>query len=169
MTAADLNLVSASFELLDAAVEDEPRLGRLLAARVADGWAGFPESLPVLRDSYAKNPGGHAWGTSFFVLDDPRTLVGLGGYKGGPSSDGVVEIGYAIAPEFRGRGLATVAVAQMVARAFGEPQVRFIDAHTVAQANASTRVLEKSGFEMLDALEDPDEGPIWHWRLSRNG
>jgi RimJ/RimL family protein N-acetyltransferase len=169
MTAAGLNLVSASFELLDVAIEDEPKLGRLLAATVADGWAGFPESLPVLRNSYARNPRGHAWGTFFFVLDDPRTLVGLGGYKGGPSNDGVVEIGYAIAPAFRGRGLATAAVQQMVTRGFGDPQVRFIDAHTLAQENASTRVLEKSGFEIIAALEDPDDGPIWHWRLRRTG
>ena len=158
MTAADLNLVSAPFELLDAAIEDEPKLGRLLAATVADGWAGFPDSLPVLRNSCARNPPGHAWGTFFFVLDDPRTLVGLGGYKGGPSDEGIVEIGYAIAPAFRGRGLATAAVQEMVTRGFGDPQVRFIDAHTLAQPNASTRVLEKSGFEMLGALEDPDGG-----------
>jgi ribosomal-protein-alanine N-acetyltransferase len=169
MTAADLNLVSASFELLDAAIEDEPRLARLLEATVADGWVGFPESLPVLRDSCASNPGGHAWGPFFFVLEDPRTLVGLGGYKGGPSNDGVVEIGYAIATAFRGRGLATAAVQQMVTRGFGDPQVRFIDAHTLAQVSASTRVLEKSGFEMVGVLEDPDDGPIWHWRLRRTG
>lgn len=169
MTAADLKLVSASFELLDAAIEDELKLGRLLAATVADGWPGFPESLPVLRDSYASDARAHAWGTFFFVLDEPRTLVGLGGYKGGPSKEGVVEIGYAIAPAFRGRGLATAAVHQMIARGFGDPQVRFIDAHTLAQANASTRVLEKSGFEIIGTLEDPDEGSIWHWRLSRTG
>jgi len=121
----------------------------------------------VLRSSCASSPRGHAWGAFFFVLDDPRTLVGLGGYKGGPSNEGGVEIGYAIAPAFRGRGLATAAVQQLVTRGFGDPQVRFIDAHTLAQANASTRVLEKSGFEMVGALEDPDDGPIWHWRLSR--
>lgn len=167
MTPADLKLVSASFELLDAAVEDEPKLARLLGATVADGWTGFPESLPVLRSAYATNPHEHAWGTFFFVLDDPRTLVGLGGYKGAPSNEGAVEIGYAIAPAFRGRGLATAAVQHMVARGFRESQVTFIDAHTLAQPNASTRVLEKSGFVVLDTLEDPDEGPIWHWRLKR--
>jgi RimJ/RimL family protein N-acetyltransferase len=169
MTAADLNLVNASFELLDAAIADEHKLGRLLAATVADGWAGFPESLPVLRDLCARSPGGQAWGPYLFVLDEPRTLVGLGGYKGNPSNEGVVEIGYAIAPSFRGRGLATAAVQQMVTRGFGDPQVRFIDAHTLAEPNASTRVLEKSGFEMLGAIEDPDDGPIWHWRLRRTG
>jgi RimJ/RimL family protein N-acetyltransferase len=169
MTPADLNLVSASSELLNAAIEDEPELGRLLGATVAHGWAGFPESLPGLRDSSARNPPGYPWGPYFFVVDDPRTLVGLGGYKGRPSKEGIVEIGYAIAPAFRGRGLATAAVQQMVTRGFRDSQVRFIDAHTLAQTNASTRVLEKSGFEMLASIEDPDDGPIWHWRLRRAG
>jgi RimJ/RimL family protein N-acetyltransferase len=167
MAAADLNLVTASFELLDAAIQDEPKLGHLLAATVADGWAGFPEALPVLRDSCARNPQGYVWGPSLFVLGEPRTLVGLGGFKGGPSTEGVVEIGYAIAPAFRGRGLATAAVQEMLTRGFGDPQVRFIDAHTLGQPNASTRVLEKAGFEKIGALEDPDEGPIWHWRRGR--
>jgi RimJ/RimL family protein N-acetyltransferase len=138
-----------------------------LEATIAEGWAGFPEALPVLRDACAKSPQGYPWGPFFFVLEAPRTLVGLGGYKGGPSSDGVVEIGYAIAPAFRGRGLATEAVRQMVVQGFADPQVTFIDAHTLAQTNASTRVLVKSGFEMLDTLQDPDDGPIWHWRRKR--
>src|SRR5687768_13552186 len=134
-TTTGLNLVSASLELLDAAVEDAAELGRLLAATVAEGWAGFPESLPGLRNACARNPGRHAWGTFFFVLDDPRTLVGLGGYKGAPSNEGIVEIGYAIAPAFQGRGLATAAVQQMIARGFEDPQVMLIDAHTLAHAN----------------------------------
>jgi [ribosomal protein S5]-alanine N-acetyltransferase len=102
-----------------------------------------------------------------FVLDEPRTLVGLGGYKGVPSSESVVEIRYAIAPAFRGRGLATVAVQRMAARGFADPRVRFIDAHTLAYPNASTRVLEKCGFEMIGEREDPEDGPLWHWRLRR--
>ena len=169
MEAAGLNLVRASFEVLDAAIEDSSQLGRLLAATVADGWAGFPESLPGLRASLAEHPDGHIWGTYLFLLDEPRTLVGLGGYKGSPSNEGMVEIGYAIAPAFRGRGLATAAVQQMIAQAFRDPLVRIIDAHTLGQVNASTRVLEKSGFEMIGELEDPEEGPIWHWRRRRTG
>lgn len=78
----------------------------------SDGWAGFPEALPVLCASYAKHPNGHTWGSLFFVEPHARVLVGLGGFKGPPSSDAVVEIGYAIAPAFQGLGLATDAVAQ---------------------------------------------------------
>jgi RimJ/RimL family protein N-acetyltransferase len=79
----------------------------------------------------------------------------------------VVEIGYAVAPRFRGRGLATDAVAQMVRRAFADPLVRAVDAHTLGEPNASTRVLEKSNFRKIAELIDPNEGPVWQWRRER--
>jgi RimJ/RimL family protein N-acetyltransferase len=76
----------------------------------------------------------------------------------------VVEIGYAIAPAFQRQGLATDAVAQMIHRAFADPGVQAVDAHTLGETNASTRVLEKSGFEKIAEIMDPDDGPVWQWR-----
>ncbi|HET9956938.1 MAG TPA: GNAT family N-acetyltransferase [Polyangiaceae bacterium] len=107
------------------------------------------------------------WGSRVFIEPHARALVGLGGFKGPPSSDAVVEIGYAIAPAFQGQGLATDAVAQMVRRAFEHASVRAVDAHTLGHANPSTRVLEKSGFRKIGEVRDPDEGLIWHWRHER--
>jgi RimJ/RimL family protein N-acetyltransferase len=160
-------LVDATAALLDAAIAGPADIGRLLDAAVAEGWEGFPEAVPALRASYAARPGGHDWGTLLFVLEAPRTLVGLGGYKGAPSADGVVEIGYAIAPAFQGRGLATEAVRSMVSRAFAEPRVAAVDAHTLAHRSPSTRVLEKAGFARIAEKQDPDDGAIWQWRLQR--
>jgi RimJ/RimL family protein N-acetyltransferase len=162
-----LTLLGASFDLLDAAIENPTRLEQLLGATLADGWSGFSGSLPSLRDSYSARESENAWGTLLFVLDEPRTLVGLGGYKGGPSEEGVVEIGYALAPAFRRRGLATEAVRQMVLRGFSDPRVRAIDAHTLANLNPSARILEKAGFQKIGDYEDLDDGSIWHWRLRR--
>jgi len=167
MTSARLNLVNANLELLTAALAGGGALGALLGVSVADDWAGFPEALPILCESYRENPAGHAWGSLFFVEPRARALVGLGGFKGPPSSDGIVEIGYAIAPAFQGRGLATDAVAQMVQRAFEVPSVQAVDAHTLGRANPSTRVLEKSEFRRIGEAIDPDEGVIWHWRRER--
>src|SRR4051812_356976 len=144
----EIHLVKATFELLDAAIEEPTRLAHLLDALIADDWAGFTEALPGLRRAYAEARGADDWGTRLFVLDGPhrRTLIGMGGYKGGPSATGSVEIGYAIAPAFRGRGLATEASRQLIAGGFADPRVKAIEAHTLAQPNASTRVLEKLGF-----------------------
>ena len=167
MLSPRLKLVDGNLELLTAAVASGEALEALLGVSIADGWAGFPEALPVLCASYAKNPNGHTWGSLFFVDLQVRMLVGFGGFKGPPSSDAIVEIGYAIAPAFRGQGLATDAVEQMVQRAFQDTIVRAVDAHTLGQANPSTRVLEKSGFRKIGEANDPDEGVVWHWRRER--
>jgi [ribosomal protein S5]-alanine N-acetyltransferase len=167
MSPPRLKLVDGTLEMLTAAIAGDRALEALLGLAVADGWAGFPEALPVLQASYAEHPQGHAWGSLFFVEPEARALVGLGGFKGAPTSDGVVEIGYAIAPGYQGRGLATDAVAQMVRRAFAAAVVRAVDAHTLGHVNPSTRVLEKSGFRRIGEAHDPDAGVVWHWRRER--
>ena len=167
MTHPRLNLVDGTLALLTAALEDRGALETLLGVSIADDWEGFPEALPVLRASYQTNPEGHRWGSLFFIEPKVRMLVGFGGFKGPPSHDAVVEIGYAIAPAFRGKGLATDAVEQMVQRAFVDTTVRAVDAHTLGHANPSTRVLEKSGFQKIAEFSDPSEGLIWQWRRER--
>jgi len=167
MAQARLNLLDGTHALLTAAVAGPTSLEALLGLSVADGWEGFPEALPVLQALYEDDPGVHAWGSLFFIEPQARALVGFGGFKGPPSPDGVVEIGYAIAPAFRGQGLATDAVAQMVQRAFADTGVRAVDAHTLGETNPSTRVLEKSEFQRIAELHDPNDGPIWQWRRVR--
>ena len=167
MTHPRLKLVDGTLALLTAAIAGGSALEALLGVSIADEWAGFPEALPVLCESYRTNPEGHRWGSLFFIEPEVRMLVGFGGFKGPPSSDAVVEVGYAIAPAFRGKGLATDAVAQMVQRAFVDTNVRAVDAHTLGQANPSTRVLEKSGFQKIAEFDDPNDGPIWQWRRER--
>jgi RimJ/RimL family protein N-acetyltransferase len=152
-------LVDATLELLDAAIEDEARLGELLGATVAEGWADFPEVLPRLRDALRQGGIAHGWGTILFVLQEPRTLVGFGGYKGAPSEEGVVEIGYAVAPGFRRRGIAGEVVRLLVARAFAEPRVRAVIAQTLAESNPSTRVLQKRDFGASASARIPSAVP----------
>lgn len=167
MSPARLRLVDGTLALLSAALEGRHALEGLLGVAVAEDWEGFPDALPIVRASYERTPEGQLWGSLFFIELEVSTLVGFGGFKGPPSPDGVVEIGYAIAPAFRGRGLATDAVTQMVQRAFADVAVRAVDAHTLGHDNPSTRVLQKTGFRKLAELVDPDDGPIWHWRRER--
>jgi RimJ/RimL family protein N-acetyltransferase len=166
MTSSRLELVDGNLALLTAAVEGGGALEAALGVALADDWAGFPEALPLLKAAYASGTG-HTWGSLFFVHPQLRTLVGFGGFKGPPSSDAVVEIGYAIAPAFQGQGLATDAVAQMLLRAFAHPGVRAVDAHTLGHVNPSTRVLEKAGFRRIGEAHDADAGVVWHWRRER--
>jgi RimJ/RimL family protein N-acetyltransferase len=75
-----------------------------------------------------------------------HALVGVAGYFGRPTADGVVEIGYAIAVEHQGRGYATEAVDALLDRAFADPNVRVVVATTYAMLKPSIQVLEKTGF-----------------------
>jgi ribosomal-protein-alanine N-acetyltransferase len=166
MAAPALSLLLPDVATLDAAIEGPHALSRVLGGRaVAEDWAGFPEALPRTRDELAADPRGARWRTRLFVLEQPPTLVGWGGFKG-PPDEGTVELGYAIAPDFRRRGLATEAVAQMLAEAFADDEVRTVIAHTLPEQNASTRVLERAGFANEGEVTE-GEATVWRWRRER--
>jgi RimJ/RimL family protein N-acetyltransferase len=161
-----VRLLTPDVGLLDAALEGDAALAGALGCDVADGWQVFAGSLRRVRDAVAADPGSVRWGTRLFVLDAPRTLVGWGGFKGEPR-DGAVELGYAIAPAWEGRGIATAAVGGLVREAFAAPEVRAVVAHTLVGPSASVRVLEKTGFVLDGEHTDKEVGPVWRWRLDR--
>jgi DNA polymerase-4 len=161
-----VTLAVARLPMLEAALQGPDALSRALDGRaIADGWEVFPDSVRRTRDVLAADPDGGRWGTRLFLLDEPPALVGWGGFKGPPDGDGTVELGYAVAPGFRRRGIATEAVRQMLDDAWSEPEVRAVLAHTLAERNPSTMVLEATGFA-FDA--EVDGGPrVWRWRHDR--
>jgi RimJ/RimL family protein N-acetyltransferase len=159
-----VQVIPAAPGWLAALVDGDEQLTARFGVAVAPGWAGFPEALPGALDGARRNPG-DPWGAQLF-LDDDGTLVGFGGFKG-PPVGGTVELGYAVAPERQGRGIATEVVRQLVERA-RDAGVRTVVAHTLAEENASTRVLTKSQFTRVAELDD-DDGPIWRWERPLEG
>lgn len=154
-----LELIPATAEHCAALASSHQDLARAIGAEVAEGWPLFPESAP-------KDPGATPWSTYFFVLTADRVMVGSGGFKG-PPSNGEVEIGYEIAPGYRGRGLATEAAAGLAGFALDHDEVDVVVAHTLAQPGPSPAVLTRLGFERAGELADPVDGTIWQWRLGR--
>jgi RimJ/RimL family protein N-acetyltransferase len=163
-----VRLVTCDLALAEAAIAGDAALGRALGCAVAGGWAVFPDALGRVRDALAADPGGARWGTRLFLVDEPRTLVGWGGFKGAPR-DGAVEVGYAVAPGWEGRGVATDALRALVREAWEDPAVRTVLAHTLAEPGPSVRVLEKAGFAHDGAVPDEDVGTAWRFRLQRPG
>ena len=162
-----VRLVTADLRLLDAALAGDDALAEALGCDVVPGWATFAGALGRTRDAVAADPEAPAWGSRFFVASEPPELVGWGGFKGPPGGEGgVVELGYEIAESRRGRGLATAAVAAMLDQAFADDRVDSVIAHTLPEHNASTRVLEKSGFG-LDGETREGDMTAWRWRLER--
>jgi len=82
-----------------------------------------------------------------------RTLVGSGGYFGPPDTNGVVEIGYSILPEWQGRGYATDIVRVLVSHAASCAETKSIMAHTSAENEASKKVLLAVGFKQVGIHE----------------
>ena len=160
-----IRLVRADASLLDAALQGDDALGRALGVGVVPGWVSFTEALPPTRDAVAADPGRVEWSSRFFVAGDPPELVGWDGFKGPPQA-GVVELGYEIAERRQGRGLGTAATRAMVEEAFADDRVTAVIAHTLAERNASNRVLEKAGFT-FDGETQEDGETVWRWRLAR--
>ncbi|MBW3549021.1 MAG: GNAT family N-acetyltransferase [Actinobacteria bacterium] len=129
---------------------------------VEPGWEGYPEVMALLAEvRHASTP--DEWGLHL-VFDEDGALVGNAGWKGEPV-DGAAELGYAVAPSRRGRGIATAVVHELLARARAA-RLRTVVAHTLAEASPSTSVLARSGFANVGEVLDPDDGPIWRWELS---
>ena len=154
----------------EAILDDEERLASLLNVTLARDWLGFPAAQEVMQPSYEylkAHPKALGWWTYLFIHKADRMLIGLGGFKGPVNAEGVVEIGYAIAPAYRRRGLAVEASHGMIQYAFSHPGVKRVLAHTLPEWNASTGVLKKVGMELVGTVQDPEDGEIWRWSLQR--
>ena len=114
-----------------------------------------------------KTSGADPWTFGFAVIDTKSgEVIGNASFTGPPDGEGVVEIAYGIVPNYQGRGYATEAARALVAFAQGDSRVRTICAHTLPERNASTRVLEKCGFERIGEVTHPTDGLIWRWQIS---
>ena len=109
------------------------------------------------------------WIHGFNVVHrETGVLTGSCGFKGPPTDEGTVEIAYMINPDQQGRGYATEAAAALTAYAFTDDRVRVVLAHTLPEANASTRVLTKCGFHHVGEVIDPEDGLVWRWEKLRD-
>jgi [ribosomal protein S5]-alanine N-acetyltransferase len=141
-----------------------------------EGLAGFPASSalrgfmvsddvsPAWTASLRTIHGSDPWRLGFGVIDkESRTVIAAASFKGPPDTAGMVEIAYGIVPSFERRGYATEAARALVDYARKNEAVRKIIAHTMPEANASTRVLTKCGFTFAGEVMDPEDGRVWRW------
>jgi [ribosomal protein S5]-alanine N-acetyltransferase len=148
-------------EWAEALAEGDAVFAERFGIPVEAGWSGFPEALPILLEA-ARAGVLSEWGPQLF-FDDDGALVGNGGWKGRPEQ-GAAELGYAVAPSRQRRGIATAVVRELIERA-RRAGLQSVVAHTLAEENASTKVLARCGFTRIAELIDPDEGRIWRWEL----
>ncbi|MEO6713970.1 MAG: GNAT family N-acetyltransferase [Mycobacteriales bacterium] len=120
------------------------------AARILDGdlgaldpGTGWPQADTIEGIGLELQLGGSP---ACWLIQLAGTVIGELGWKGGPGQDGAAEVGYSIAPDYRGAGHGSAAVAAFVDWACGEPRVRRLVAETRSDNIASQRVLQKAGF-----------------------
>jgi ribosomal-protein-alanine N-acetyltransferase len=157
-----VRLLPATVEHLVALRSDPASFGRLIGRPVPAGWPEFPESIDFTLDRLRAHPGESAWWMHFFVADEE--LVGSGGFAG-PPEDGIVEIGYEIAPAFRGKGFGIAAARALIGKASTHAAVAVVVANSLAHHGPSTGVLRRLGFTLVREVADPDEGTLWRWEL----
>ncbi len=82
-----------------------------------------------------------------------------------PPLEGRIEIAYFTFPENERQGIATSMARYLIKKAMSEsPGIR-ICAQTLPEHNASTRVLEKLGFQQIAEIDHPEDGKVWEWAL----
>ena len=168
---ARLRLVPYAPEHLLALIEGEARFEQSSGLPAAEGLRAFivsddvsPAWLARLRESAAADPWVHGFAV---VHKESGSVIGNVGFKGPPDEGGMVELAYGIVPAFQRRGYATEAAGASLAFAFEEGRARLVRAHTLPTPNASTRVLEKCGFEHIGEILDPEDGRLWRWERGR--
>lgn len=163
---ASLIIISCNTEILKSAIQGNDILAGKINVTVQDNWTEFGvDALQYSLDRLAENEEENGWWTYFPIHKQDNKLIGSGGYKGKPTADGTVEIGYEISPDYRNRGLATEMAKGLIENAFKDKRVNSIIAHTLGNENPSTKVLQKCGFEKVLEINDPDDGLIWKWEL----
>ena len=169
MSGGNVRLFPHTADHLQALWEGAPIYEARYGVSLADGvreFLGGPEVSADFRARLETAAVADPWrdGNGVLLLAENR-VIGLASFNGPPDADGAAEISYAIASAYTGRGYASAAARLLIEQARASGQVRTIRAHTLPEASASTRILEKCGFKNCGAIVDPEEGPIWRWEL----
>ena len=159
-----VRLVGATVALLRALDEDRARFGEPISSPVPEGWPEFPEAIAFTLEHLKNAPeADRSWSMQFFIDHTTGRLLGSGGFSA-PPVDRTVEIGYEVAPEFRGRGYGAAAARALIMLAIAGGEVDHVLAHTLPGPNPSTGVLVSLNFEHVGDQEDPEVGVVWEWR-----
>ena len=155
--------------------DDLPLLQKLMGDPSMTEHLGGPESPEKIverQKRYERLPG-TGTGRMFKIVEAATgESVGSVGYWERESGEGqVYETGWSVLPELQGRGVATIATAQVIARARAERKHRFLHAYPSVGNAPSNRICRKLGFTLIDVSEyeyPKDSGNIMRcndWRL----
>lgn len=117
--------------------------------------------LAALADSLRLAFAPAAW----MIVEDGEVVGLLSPTRPLDARDRSLHIGYGVAPTRQGRGVATRAVADLVAWARQDDRVLALTAETSVDNPASQTVLSRNGFQVMGERVDDEDGPVIAWRL----
>lgn len=162
-----LLIVSCDATHFEAFFQSEQRLAEILCVSLAKEWMQFPEAMTYGYKMFKSNPLNLEWGMRLFVHKKDEKLIGMGGFKGAADGNGMVEIGYEIAPDYQNQGLATEAALGMIKYAFSFSDIKAVEAQTIPEENTSGRILQRCGLRKIGEKFSLTEGKSWLWRIDR--
>jgi ribosomal-protein-alanine N-acetyltransferase len=167
-----LRLVALTDTLARLQLEDRPAFFEALGVCEEPAWPPQLMDEGAMRwmsEQLTANPDHAGWYNWIYVSPSLNRLMGVGGFKGAPDSDGMVEIGYSMLISFREQGLATEGVTALLDWAYGHAAVTGVMAQTKSDRNPSHRVLEKAGFVEGKRTFNEEEGfEITSWSHQRH-
>jgi RimJ/RimL family protein N-acetyltransferase len=110
------------------------------------------------RDQVERDPEDAPWVTGVIWDEDQQIAVGRAGYHAPPDASGMVEIGYAVDPEYRRRGYARAALEALLERAAREPLVRTVRVSISPDNTASYQLASQYGFVEVGEQWDEVDG-----------
>jgi RimJ/RimL family protein N-acetyltransferase len=156
LSTSRLDLIAATLEHLEAEVHDRVQLSQLLNAQIPDNWPpplNDDKSMQWMLRYLRENPDAGGWMMWYFILlDGPGgkpLVIGNGGFKGKPSTDGTAEVGYSIMESHQRQGYGTEAASALIGWAFIHPHITRVIAETLPDLTPSIRLLEKIGFRFV--------------------
>ena len=158
-----LDLTPLSADAIDALITgDGALLDELTGARFLQPAPPpyMADALPVVRDRLRRQPSEAPWWNWLIVDRESGEAVGSVAFGGPVNHEGAVLVGYAMYPDYEGRGYATEAVRALVTWAFSQPGVREVRALAPVWNTPALRVAENVGMRPVATEEDDDVGEV---------
>ena len=151
---------------------DINQLNQLKAGdHLIDGLDFLAEAVPPIhvldRSSELLDQGVKAvWALPYLILAGNR-VVGCCGFKSEPVENSV-EIGYNVAPDARGQGLATLAVELLCKVALNSNSLKTVNALIAPDNIGSVKVVKNNQFIFTEMIIDEDGEEFQCWTLNIN-
>lgn len=149
----NLVLMPMTYEFVDKLIEKDDSAYDLYALKRVSDWPNEDTAgiLPIIKKKLSENEGS-GYTSWLYIEKASRTIVGDGGFKGKPDSEGKIDLGYGVIESKRGMGYATEAARALLNWGLDQAEVKAVTADCLMTNVASFKVLSRIG--MIKIKED---------------